>query len=184
VNGYLLFDTVTPETRSALFEMVEDELLRLATVTVSGSVAGFAAYSAPDLRAAYALIEAVTDVVGLPSARLVAVSGQRAGMPPDAPGTVAFASERVVALVLLRVPLSRAEEVAELASRTSRGRAAVVVGGPVTVVVEVDGASAEELEARLADVLAIAGGDSADILLTTSELGAGWGGSIDEHRGL
>src|ERR1700760_903402 len=107
MDGYLFFDSVTPEIRSALFEMVEDELLRLAAVTVSGSVAAFAAYTAPDVRGAYALVEAVADTVGAPSARLLAVSGGQGEGAVAAPGTAAFEGERAVALALLRVPLSR-----------------------------------------------------------------------------
>ena len=89
MDGYLFFDSVTPETRSALFEMVEDELLRLAAVTVSGSVAAFAAYTAPDVRSAYALVEAVAETVGRPSARLLAVAGAQ-GAAAAAPGTAPF----------------------------------------------------------------------------------------------
>jgi hypothetical protein len=174
VDGYLLFDTVTPEMRTALFELVEDELLRLAAVTVSGSVAAFAAYSVPDIRSAYSLMEAVTDAVGRPSARLVAVNGMRDDAP-DAPGTTEFKSERVIAIALLEVPLSRAEEVAAVAGRIGAARAAVVLGGPVTVVVEVDGATLDELEWRLSDVLAVAGEARSDVLVTTTELGVGWG---------
>ena len=86
MDGYLFFDSVTPETRSALFEMVEDELLRLAAVTVSGSVAAFAAYTAPDVRSAYALVEAVAETVGRPSARLLAVSGRQGEAAVGRPG--------------------------------------------------------------------------------------------------
>ncbi len=174
VDGYLFFDSVTPETRSALFELVEDELLRLAAVTVSGSVAAFAAYTAPDIRAAYALVEAVAGAIGRPSARLLAVSGQRA-VSLTAPGTVAFEGERAVALALLHVPLSRAEEVAQIAGQMVGARAAVVLGGAATVLVEVDGATLDELEPRLAAVLAVAGDAKSDVLVTTTELGAGWG---------
>lgn len=182
MDGYLFFDSITPETRGALFEMVEDELLRLAAVTVSGSVAAFAAYTAPDVRSAYALVEAVAETVGRPSARLLAVSGRHSTAPlqgdtaAEAPGTVAFEGERAVALALLRVPLSRAEEVATLAGRVSDARAAVVLGGAVTVLVEVDGADLDELEPKLADVLAVAGGADTEVLVTTTELGVGWGG--------
>jgi hypothetical protein len=178
MDGYLFFDSVTPETRSALFEMVEDELLRLAAVTVSGSVAAFAAYTAPDVRSAYALVEAVAETVGRPSARLLAVSG-RQGDPAAGPGTAAFDGERAVALALLRVPLSRAEDVAALAGRIGDARAAVVLGGAVTVLVEVDGESLDELEPKLADVLAVAGDAETEVLVTTTELGVGWGGPAD-----
>jgi hypothetical protein len=176
MDGYLFFDSITPETRGALFEMVEDELLRLAAVTVSGSVAAFAAYTAPDVRSAYALVEAVAETVGRPSARLLAVSRLHSETAAEAPGTVAFTGERAVALALLRVPLSRAEEVATLAGRVSDARAAVVLGGAVTVLVEVDGADLDELEPKLADVLAVAGGAETEVLVTTTELGVGWGG--------
>ena len=176
MDGYLFFDSVTPETRSALFEMVEDELLRLAAVTVSGSVAAFAAYSAPDVRSAYALVEAVAETVGRPSARLLAVSGRQGESAVAAPGTVAFEGERAVALALLRVPLSRAEDVAALAGRVGDARAAVVLGGAVTVLVEVDGSSLDDLEPKLADVLAVAGDAETEVLVTTTELGVGWGG--------
>jgi hypothetical protein len=178
VDGYLFFDTVTPETRSALFELVEDELLRLAAVTVSGSVAAFAAYSVPDVRSAYALVEAVAGAVGRPCARLLAVNGSRDD-GPDAPGTAEFKGERLIALALLQVPLSRAEEVAAVAGRIGSARAAVVLGGPVTVLVEIDGATLDELELRLADVLAVAGEAKSDVLVTTTELGSGWGGPAE-----
>jgi hypothetical protein len=178
VDGYLFFDTVTPETRSALFELVEDELLRLAAVTVSGSVAAFAAYSVPDVRSAYALVEAVAGTVGRPSARLLAVNGLREDAP-DAPGMSQFKGERLIALALLQVPLSRAEEVAAVAGRIGSARAAVVLGGPVTVLVEIDGATLDELELRLADVLAVAGEAKSDVLVTTTELGSGWGGPVE-----
>jgi hypothetical protein len=178
MDGYLFFDSVTPETRSALFEMVDDELLRLAAVTVSGSVAAFAAYSAPDVRSAYALVEAVAETVGRPSARLLSVSGRRGESAPAAPGTVAFKGERAVALALLRVPLSRAEDVATLAGRVGDARAAVVLGGSVTVLVEVDGASLDDLEPKLADILAVAGDAETEVLVTTTELGVGWGASL------
>jgi hypothetical protein len=180
VDGYLFFESVTPETRSALFELVEDELLRLAAVTVSGSVAAFAAYSAPDIRSAYALVEAVAEAVGRPSARLLAVSGKHGDVTTAAPGTQSFDGERTVALALLQVPLSRAEEVAALAGRVGDARATVVLGGAVTVVVEVDGASLDELEPRLADVLAVAGDAKTEVLVTTTELGIGWGNAGDE----
>lgn len=179
MDGYLFFDSVTPETRSALFEMVEDELLRLAAVTVSGSVAAFAAYSAPDVRAAYALVEAVAETVGRPSARLLAVSSLHGDSPAAAPGTAAFEGERAVALALMRVPLSRAEAVATLAGRVGDARTAVVLGGAVTVLVEVDGASLDELEPKLADVLAVAGDADTEVLVTTTELSIGWGGQAD-----
>ena len=180
MDGYLFFDSVTPETRSALFEMVEDELLRLAAVTVSGSVAAFAAYTAPDVRSAYALVEAVAETVGRPSARLLAVSGRQGGEAAAAgPGTARFEGERAVALALLRVPLSRAEDVATLAGRIGDARAAVVLGGAVTVLVEVDGASLDDLEPKLADVLAVAGDAETEVLVTTTELGIGWGGRTD-----
>lgn len=175
MDGYLFFDSVTPETRSALFEMVEDELLRLAAVTVSGSVAAFAAYSAPDVRSAYALVEAVAETVGRPAARLLAVAGAQEAAAAG-PGTTRFEGERAVALALLRVPLSRAEDVATLAGRIGDARAAVVLGGAVTVLVEVDGASLEDLEPKLADVLAVAGDAETEVLVTASELGVGWGG--------
>ncbi len=178
MDGYLFFDSVTPETRSALFEMVEDELLRLAAVTVSGSVAAFAAYTAPDVRSAYALVEAVAETVGRPSARLLAVSSGLHG-DATAPGTVAFDGERAVALALLRVPLSRAEAVATLAGRLGSARTAVVLGGAVTVLVEVDGAGLDELEPKLADVLAVAGDADTEVLVTTTELSIGWGGGTD-----
>ncbi len=180
MDGYLFFDSVTPETRSALFEMVEDELLRLAAVTVSGSVAAFAAYTAPDVRSAYALVEAVAETVGRPSARLLAVSSSlHADSADAAPGTVAFEGERAVALALLRVPLSRADAVATLAGRLGSARTAVVLGGAVTVLVEVDGAGLDELEPKLADVLAVAGDAETEVLVTTTELSIGWGGSTD-----
>jgi hypothetical protein len=179
VDGYLFFDTVTPETRNALFELVEDELLRLAAVTVSGSVAAFAAYSVPDVRSAYALVEAVAGTVGRPSARLLAVNGLRDD-GPAAPGMQNFKGERLIALALLQVPLSRAEEVAGVAGRIGSARAAVVLGGPVTVLVEVDGATLDELELRLADVLAVAGDAKSDVLVTTTELGVGWGGPAQQ----
>lgn len=180
VDGYLFFDAVTPETRSALFELVEDELLRLAAVTVSGTVAAFAAYSAPDIRAAYAIVEAVAESVGRPAARLLAVTDPDADNPTAAPGTASFEGERAIALALLQVPLSRAEEVAALAGRIGDARAAVVLGGAVTVLVEVDGTSLDELEPRLADVLAVAGEAITDVLVTTTELGVGWGGSDED----
>ncbi len=183
MDGYLFFDTVTPESRGALFELVEDELLRLAAVTVSGSAAAFAAYSVPDVRAAYALVEAVAQVVGRPSARLLAVSRSSSGAGgaagPSAPGTVGFDGERALALALLKVPLSRADEVAALVSRIGGARAAVVLGGPFTVLVEVDGATLDELEPQLADILAVAGDADTDVLVTTTELGAGWGGGVE-----
>ena len=141
MDGYLFFDTVTPESRNALFELVEDELLRLAAVTVSGSVAAYAAYSVPDVRSAYALVEAVAGAVGAPVRP--AAGGQRAARDtPAAPGMQQFKGERLIALALLQVPLSRAEEVAGVAGRIGSARAAVVLGGPVTVLVEVDGADA------------------------------------------
>ena len=176
MDGYLFFDSVTPEIRSALFEMVEDELLRLAAVTVSGSVAAFAAYSAPDVRAAYALVEAVAETVGPPAARLLAVSGGQGEAAVAAPGTAAFEGERAVALALLRVPLSRAEAVASLARRVGDARAAVVLGGAVTVLVEVDGSGLDDLEPKLAAVLAVAGDAETEVLVTATELGVGWGG--------
>ena len=89
---------------------------------------------------------------------------------------MAFEGDRAVALALLRVPLSRAEEVATLAGRVSDARAAVVLGGAVTVLVEVDGADLDELEPKLADVLAVAGGADTEVLVTTTELGVGRGG--------
>lgn len=180
MDGYLFFDAVTPETRSALFELVEDELLRLAGVTVSGTVAAFAAYSAPDIRAAYAIVEAVAEAVGRPSARLLAVSGPDGDRSAAAPGTASFDGERAIALALLQVPLGRAEEVAALAGRVGDARAAVVLGGAVTVVVEVDGSTLDELEPRLADVMAVAGDAITDVLVTTTELGVGWGGGEDD----
>ncbi len=182
MDGYLFFESVTPETRSALFELVEDDLLRLAAVTVSGSVAAFAAYSAPDIRSAYALVEAVAEAVGRPSARLLAVSGRQGDVTTAAPGTQTFDGERAVALALLQVPLSRAEEVAALAGRVGDARAAVVLGGAVTVVVEVDGATLDELEPRLADVLAVAGDAITEVLVTTTELGVGWGAPLRTSR--
>jgi hypothetical protein len=182
MDGYLFFDSVTPETRSALFEMVEDELLRLAAVTVSGSVAAFAAYTAPDVRSAYALVEAVAETVGRPSARLLAVSGRQRDAAAAGPGTARFEGERAVALALLRVPLSRAEDVAVLAGRIGDARTAVVLGGAVTVLVEVEGESLDDLEPKLADVLAVAGDAQTEVLVTTTELGVGWGGGTgDTH---
>ena len=74
------------------------------------------------------------------------------------------------------MPLSRAEDVATLAGRIGDARAAVVLGGAVTVLVEVDGASLDDLEPKLADVLAVAGDAETEVLVTTTELGVGWGG--------
>ncbi len=69
---------------------------------------------------------------------------------------------------------------ATLAGRVSDARAAVVLGGAVTVLVEVDGADLDELEPKLADVLAVAGGAETEVLVTTTELGVGWGGGEED----
>ena len=172
MNGYLFFDSVTPATRATLFELVEDGLLRLAGVTVSGSRAAFAAYSVADLRAAYALVEAVTEAVGRPALRLVAT-----GAPTAVPGTFAYAEPRALALVLLDVPFREGAELAGRLGKLGLARAAAVVGGPVGLIAEVDGADPDDLEARLSEVLAAAGewAAQADVLFTSSELGVGWG---------
>jgi hypothetical protein len=179
VDGYLFFDDVTPATRDALFDLVEEELLAVAAVSVSGSAGAFAGYEANDVRTAYATVEAVVDAVGSPPAqRLLAVS-PRVELRAPRPGHRQIKDDAAVALALLPVPLSRAEEVAHVAVRVAgedRVGVAVVLGGQGTVLVEVDGASLEELESRLADVLAVAGVSAADVMITGGGLGRGWGG--------
>ncbi len=172
MNGYLFFDSVTPATRATLFELAEDGLLRLAGVTVSSGYPAFAAYAVPDLRAAYALIEAVTEAVGPPALRLAAT-----GAPTAVPGTLAYAEPRAIAFVLLDVPFRSGADLAGRLAKLGLARAAAVVGGPVGVIAEVDGSDAGELEARLGEVLAAAGewAAQADVLFTSSELGVGWG---------
>jgi hypothetical protein len=121
-------------------------------------------------------VEAVAETVGRPSARLLAVSGGQGEDAVVAPGTAAFEGERAVAIALLRVPLSRAEAVASLARRVGDARAAVVLGGAVTVLVEVDGSDLDDLEPKLAAVLAVAGDTDTEVLVSSTELGVGWGG--------
>jgi hypothetical protein len=177
VDGYLFFDEVTPATRDALFELVEEELLRVAAVSVSGSAGAVVAYEAGDIRTAYATVEAVSDAVGRPAQRLIAMS-PRAELGAPRPGYRKIPDDSTVALALLPVPLSRAQEVAHVTVRVAgedRVGVAVVLGGQGTVLVEVDGSSMEELEARLADVLAAAGVTDADVMVTTGALGRGWG---------
>jgi hypothetical protein len=179
VDGYLFFDDVTPATRDALFELVEEELLKVAAVSVSGSAGAFVGYEAGDVRTAYATVEAVADAVGRPAQRLLAVS-PRVDLGAPRPGYRQIADEATVALALLPVPLSRAEEVAHVAVRVAgedRLGIAVVLGGQGTVLVEVDGASLEELELRLADVIAVAGVEAADVMISGGTLGRGWGGA-------
>jgi hypothetical protein len=175
VDGYLFFDDVTPAIRDALFELVEEELLTVAAVSVSGSAGAFVGYEAGDVRTAYATVEAVADAVGRPAQRLLAVSPREAQSPH--PGHRTIADEAAVALTLLPVPLSRADEVAQLISRVGgqdQVGVAVVLGGKGTVLVEVAGATLEELELRLADVLAVAGVPEADVMITSGALGRGW----------
>ena len=181
MDGYLFFDDVTPATRDALFELVEEELLTVAAVSVSGSAGAFAGYEANDVRTAYATVEAVIDAVGSPAQRLLAVS-PRVELRAPRPGHRAIKDEAAVAIALLPVPLSRAEEVAHVAVRVAgedRVGVAVVLGGQGTVLVEVDGSSLEELESRLADVLAVAGVAAADVMITGGALGRGWGGRAE-----
>jgi hypothetical protein len=177
VDGYLFFDDVTPATRDGLFDLVEEELLAVAAVSVSGSAGAFAGYEAHDVRTAYATVEAVVDVVGRPAQRLLAVNPRKKLRAPR-PGHRHIADDSTVAIALLPVPLSRAEEVAHVAIRVvgeDRIGVAVVLGGAGTVLVEVDGATLEELEGRLANVLAVAGVASADVMITVGGLGRGWG---------
>lgn len=179
MDGYLFFDDVTPATRDALFDLVEEELLAVAAVSVSGSAGAFVGYEAHDVRTAYATVEAVVDAVGPPAQRLLAVS-PRVELRAPRPGHRPIKDDAAVALALLPVPLSRAEEVAHVAVRVAgedRVGVAVVLGGQGTVLVEVDGASLEELESRLADVLAVAGVAAADVMVTGGALGRGWGGA-------
>ncbi|HSP36472.1 MAG TPA: hypothetical protein VLR26_01835 [Frankiaceae bacterium] len=187
MDGYLFFDDVTPAIRDALFELVEEELLAVAAVSVSGSAGAFVGYQANDVRTAYATVEAVVDAVGPPRQRLLAVS-PRTDLRAPRPGHRPIKDEAAVALALLPVPLSRAEEVAHVAVRVAGGEdrvgVAVVLGGKGTVLVEVDGSSLEELESRLADVLAVAGVSSADVMITGGALGRGWGGGSDNGSGL
>lgn len=179
MDGYLFFDDVTPAIRDGLFDLVEEELLSVAAVSVSGSAGAFAGYEANDVRTAYGTVEAVVDVVGRPTQRLLAVTPRNALQAPR-PGHRHIADDAAVAIALLPVPLSRAEEVAHVAVRVigeDRVGVAVVLGGAGTVLVEVDGATLEELEGRLADVLAVAGVASADVMITVGGLGRGWGGA-------
>jgi hypothetical protein len=177
VDGYLFFDDVTPATRDALFDLVEEELLQVAAVSVSGSAGAFVAYEANDVRTAYATVEAVADAVGRPAQRLLAVS-PRLDFRAARPGRRPIADDAAVAIALLPVPLSRAEEVAHVVTRVAGERAAVaiVLGGAGTLLVEVDGDNLEDLELRLADVLTVAGVAAADVMITSGGLGRGWSG--------
>lgn len=180
MDGYLFFDDVNPATRDALFELVEEELLSVAAVSVSGSAGAFVAYQAGDVRTAYATVEAVVDAVGAPAQRLLAVS-PRSDLRAPRPGHRPIGDDSIVALALLPVPLARAEEIASVAVRIAGEEqvgVAIVLGGEGTVLVEVDGRTLEELEARLADVLAVAGVPSADVMITGGALGRGWGGAV------
>jgi hypothetical protein len=184
VDGYLFFDDVTPATRDALFELVEEELLKVAAMSVSGSAGAFVGYEAHDVRTAYATIEAVADAVGRPAQRLLAVD-PRVSLQAPRPGQRTIGDDAAVALALLPVPMSRAEEVAHVAVRVAgEGHVgvAVVLGGKGSVLVEVDGDSLEELQNRLADVLAVAGVPEADVLITGGALGRGWtGGTVGQN---
>lgn len=175
MDGYLFFDDVTPATRDALFELVEEELLQVAAVSVSGSAGAFVAYEANDVRTAYATVEAVADAVGRPAQRLLAVS-PRLDLRAARPGRRVIGDDASVAITLLPVPLSRAEEVAHVVTRVLGDRVgvAIVLGGTGTLLVEVDGDSLEDLENRLADVLTVAGVAAADVMITSGALGRGW----------
>lgn len=182
MDGYLFFDDVTPAIRDAMFELVEEELLAVAAVSVSGSAGAFVGYEANDVRTAYATVEAVIDSVGRPAQRLLAVH-PRIEIRAPRPGHRHIADDAAVALALLPVPLSRAGEVAGIAARVAgedRVGVAVVLGGKGTVLVELDGANLEELESRLADVLSVAGVAEADVMITGGALGRGWGSSGGE----
>lgn len=171
MDGYLFFDEITPETRSALLELVDDELLTMAAVTVSGSAAAFAVYEADDVRTAYATIEAVTSSVGAPSQRLLAVTGGRAPSGRRRPGRRSVPEDSVVVMALLPVPLGRAVEVSRVLAHVAVGAGiATVVGGRSGVLVEVDGTDADAVQEQLAEVLTAAGVDSADVLVTTTAL--------------
>ncbi len=176
MDGYLFFDDVTPATRDGLFDLVEEELLSVAAVSVSGSAGGFAGYEANDVRTAYATVEAVIDVVGRPSQRLLAVN-LRSEIAAPRPGHRRIADDAAVAIALLPVPLPRAEEVAHVLVRVmgqDRIGVAVVLGGTGTVLVEADGDTLEDLEHRLAEVLTVAGVASADVMISGGALGRGW----------
>jgi len=175
VDGYLFFDDITPETRSALLELVDDGLLRVAAVTVSGSAAAYAVYDADDVRTAYATIEAVVSSVGRPSRRILAVS--QPGTPPGRqhPGTRPVPDGSTVVLALLPVPLGRASEVANVLTGMAPGAGvATVIGSAGTVLLEVDGTDPVQLQAQVSSMLTAAGVDIADILITTTALGRGW----------
>jgi hypothetical protein len=99
------------------------------------------------------------------------------------PGHRAIGDDAAVALALLSVPLSRAEEVAHVAVRVAgEGNVgvAVVLGGAGTVLVEVNAADVEQLQSRLSDVLAVAGVAEADVMITSGGLGRGWSGDSSE----
>jgi hypothetical protein len=51
---------------------------------------------------------------------------------------------------------------------------AVVLGGLGSVLVEVDGTTLEDVEARLSDILGVAGVAQADVMITAGALGRGW----------
>lgn len=175
VDGYLFFDEITPETRSALLELVDDGLLRVAAVTVTGSAAAYAVYNADDVRTAYATIEAVVSTVGRPSQRLLAVSAPTAPSGNRHPGSRSIPDGSVVVLALLPVPLGRVTEVSNVLNRLAAGAGvATVIGGAGGVLLEVDGTDVDELQSRLGHLLTAAGVDVADILVTTTALGRGW----------
>src|SRR3954454_22093021 len=107
VDGYLFFDDVTPATRDALFELVEEELLKVAAMSVSGSAGAFVGDEAHDVRTAYATIEAVADAVGRPAQRLLPVD-PRVSLQAPRPGQRFVVEEAGAGLALRPVPMSRA----------------------------------------------------------------------------